>query len=197
MIAKDVTAPTEAKESQPLYPDYLRMSSLNQLMEYILTYCNSSLWPSWEDRACRSLWTWGSRSPRRPQQAQSSQECNKGVRVKSSLWYRNSGCTNCKFIELSSNYLYVSIADSWLEQSELTTEGLDEMALMCAERGCLVFRDQDFGNIGFEKQKEIARHFGTVNPFYRLMLMCSLRSHFLFFYLVVFSTKPSSLLSSL
>lgn len=34
------------------------------------------------------------------------------------------------------------------------------MALMCAERGCLVFRDQDFGNIGFAKQKEIARHFG-------------------------------------
>lgn len=34
------------------------------------------------------------------------------------------------------------------------------MALMCAERGCLVFRDQDFGNIGFEKQKEIASHFG-------------------------------------
>lgn len=41
------------------------------------------------------------------------------------------------------------------------------MALMCAERGCLVFRDQDFGNIGFQKQKEIARHFGKIKPLYR------------------------------
>lgn len=30
------------------------------------------------------------------------------------------------------------------------------MALLCAQRGCLVFRDQGFTNLGFEKQKEIA-----------------------------------------
>jgi len=41
-------------------------------------------------------------------------------------------------------------------KSELSTQGLDELALMVAERGCLVFRDQDFTNMGFEKQKKIA-----------------------------------------
>ncbi|KAI2731750.1 hypothetical protein DTO012A8_10237 [Penicillium roqueforti] len=40
--------------------------------------------------------------------------------------------------------------------SELSTEGLDELALMVADRGCLVFRDQTFTDLGFEEQKRIA-----------------------------------------
>lgn len=51
------------------------------------------------------------------------------------------------------------------------------MALLCAERGCLVFRDQEFGNIGFEKQKEIARHFGKTRILYPLVVRRSLRSY--------------------
>ncbi|KAF4772203.1 hypothetical protein N7455_009110 [Penicillium solitum] len=47
--------------------------------------------------------------------------------------------------------------------SELSKQGLDELALMVAERGCLVFRDQDFTNLGFEKQKKIASHFGPLH----------------------------------
>jgi sulfonate dioxygenase len=47
--------------------------------------------------------------------------------------------------------------------SELSSEGLDEMALLCAERGCLVFRDQKYTDIGFEKQKKIAEHFGPLH----------------------------------
>ncbi|KAJ5394826.1 uncharacterized protein N7487_009129 [Penicillium crustosum] len=31
------------------------------------------------------------------------------------------------------------------------------------ERGCLVFRNQDFTDLGFEKQKEIASHFGPLH----------------------------------
>jgi sulfonate dioxygenase len=53
------------------------------------------------------------------------------------------------------------------------------MALMCAERGCLVFRDQDFGNIGFEKQKEIARHFGKIKDLYRSTFRNGLCSYIL------------------
>ncbi|KAJ9143863.1 Taurine catabolism dioxygenase TauD/TfdA [Pleurostoma richardsiae] len=47
--------------------------------------------------------------------------------------------------------------------SELSDAGLDELALLCAQRGCLVFRDQEFAKIGFEKQKKIASHFGPLH----------------------------------
>lgn len=47
--------------------------------------------------------------------------------------------------------------------SKLSKAGLDEMAYLCAERGCLIFRDQDFVDIGFEAQKNIASHFGPLH----------------------------------
>ncbi|KAH8881763.1 putative alpha-ketoglutarate-dependent sulfonate dioxygenase [Thozetella sp. PMI_491] len=47
--------------------------------------------------------------------------------------------------------------------SQLSKAGLDELAYLCADRGCLVFRDQDFTRLGFEKQKEIASHFGPLH----------------------------------
>ncbi|KEZ44034.1 hypothetical protein SAPIO_CDS3762 [Scedosporium apiospermum] len=47
--------------------------------------------------------------------------------------------------------------------SELSKEGLDELALLAAERGVVVFRDQDFADIGFERQLEIARHYGPLH----------------------------------
>lgn len=50
-----------------------------------------------------------------------------------------------------------------VQLDQLSPEGLDELALMCAERGCLVFRDQNFTNIGFEAQKRIAEHFGPLH----------------------------------
>lgn len=50
-----------------------------------------------------------------------------------------------------------------VEIAELSQEGLDEMALLCAERGCLVFRNQKFVDIGFEAQKKIASHFGPLH----------------------------------
>lgn len=44
-----------------------------------------------------------------------------------------------------------------VQLSDLSTEGLDELALMAAERGCLVFRDQKFIDLGFEQQRNIVR----------------------------------------
>ncbi|KAL5046897.1 hypothetical protein BDW71DRAFT_197244 [Aspergillus fruticulosus] len=45
--------------------------------------------------------------------------------------------------------------------SQLTPAGLDQVALLAAQRGAL--RDQDSANIGLERQLAIARHFGTLH----------------------------------
>ncbi|KKY21688.1 putative alpha-ketoglutarate-dependent taurine dioxygenase [Phaeomoniella chlamydospora] len=50
-----------------------------------------------------------------------------------------------------------------VQLSQLSSEGLDELALMAAKRGALVFRNQDFRDIGFEAQKKIVRHFGPLH----------------------------------
>ncbi|KAF8659949.1 hypothetical protein AX16_001685 [Volvariella volvacea WC 439] len=49
-----------------------------------------------------------------------------------------------------------------VQLSQLTKEALDELALLAAERKVLVFRDQDWKDIGPERQIEIARHFGPI-----------------------------------
>lgn len=50
-----------------------------------------------------------------------------------------------------------------VQLSQLNEAGLNELALLAAQRGALVFRDQDFGDIGFEAQKKIVRHFGPLH----------------------------------
>lgn len=48
--------------------------------------------------------------------------------------------------------------------TDLSPAALDELALLLAERGCVVFRDQNaFLNAGFEAQKKIAAHFGPLH----------------------------------
>lgn len=47
--------------------------------------------------------------------------------------------------------------------SELSAQGLDELALLTAERGCVVLREQKFNDIGFDKQAKIASHFGPLH----------------------------------
>ncbi|KAF4470978.1 hypothetical protein FALBO_2106 [Fusarium albosuccineum] len=47
--------------------------------------------------------------------------------------------------------------------SKLSSEGLDEVALLAAERGVLVFRDQDFADVGFDRQREIVKHYGPLH----------------------------------
>lgn len=44
-----------------------------------------------------------------------------------------------------------------VQLSQLSKEGLDELALYAAERKVLLFRDQDFKDLGFDRQIEIAR----------------------------------------
>lgn len=50
-----------------------------------------------------------------------------------------------------------------VQLSQLNEAGLNELALYAAQRGALVFRAQDFGDIGFEAQKKIVRHFGPLH----------------------------------
>ncbi|WVQ79203.1 hypothetical protein IAT38_001299 [Cryptococcus sp. DSM 104549] len=47
--------------------------------------------------------------------------------------------------------------------SQLSKEGLDDLALLAAERGVLVFRGQDFKDIGVERQLDTVRHFGRLH----------------------------------
>ncbi|KAI0270691.1 alpha-ketoglutarate catabolism dioxygenase [Gloeopeniophorella convolvens] len=49
-----------------------------------------------------------------------------------------------------------------IQLSELSKEGLDEIALFVAQRKLVVLRDQDFKDLSPERQIEIARHFGPI-----------------------------------
>ncbi|KAN0112187.1 TauD domain containing protein [Hyaloscypha variabilis] len=50
-----------------------------------------------------------------------------------------------------------------LQLSELTDVQKDELALLIAERGVVVFRGQDFKDIGVEKQKAFGSYFGRLH----------------------------------
>jgi alpha-ketoglutarate-dependent taurine dioxygenase len=52
---------------------------------------------------------------------------------------------------------------SGVQLSELSDAQKDELALLVAERGVVVFRDQDFKDIGTEKQKQFAQYFGRLH----------------------------------
>ncbi|KAL1408006.1 hypothetical protein Q8F55_004803 [Vanrija albida] len=52
---------------------------------------------------------------------------------------------------------------SGVQLSQLTPAGLDQVALLAAERGVVVFRDQDFADIGPDKQRELVSHFGPLH----------------------------------
>lgn len=50
-----------------------------------------------------------------------------------------------------------------IQLSQLSPEQLDDLALLAAERGVVIFRDQDFADIGPEKQREYGAHFGHLH----------------------------------
>ena len=52
---------------------------------------------------------------------------------------------------------YLGTEISGVQISELTKEGLDELALFTAERKVLIFRNQDFKDIGPDRQIELAK----------------------------------------
>ncbi|THH30389.1 hypothetical protein EUX98_g3798 [Antrodiella citrinella] len=57
---------------------------------------------------------------------------------------------------------YLGTEVTGIQISNLSSEGLDELALLAAERKVLVFPDQDFKDLAPEKQIAIARHFGPI-----------------------------------
>lgn len=50
-----------------------------------------------------------------------------------------------------------------LQLSQLSDVQKNELALLIAERGVVVFRDQDFKDIGAQKQKEFGEYFGRLH----------------------------------
>lgn len=50
-----------------------------------------------------------------------------------------------------------------LQLSKLSNQQKDELALLIAERGVVVFRGQDFKDIGQEKQKAFGSYFGPLH----------------------------------
>ncbi|GAA5893675.1 hypothetical protein JCM6882_007875 [Rhodosporidiobolus microsporus] len=50
-----------------------------------------------------------------------------------------------------------------VQLSQLSPDALDDLALLAAERGLVVFRDQDFKDIGIPRQLEIAKHYGRLH----------------------------------
>lgn len=52
---------------------------------------------------------------------------------------------------------------SGIQLSQLSDAQKDDLALLIAERGVVVFRDQDFKDIGPEKQKEFGKYFGRLH----------------------------------
>jgi len=50
-----------------------------------------------------------------------------------------------------------------IQLSQLTDDQKNELALLIAERGVVVFRGQDFKDIGVEKQKEFGKYFGPLH----------------------------------
>lgn len=59
-----------------------------------------------------------------------------------------------------------------LQLSSLTDTQKNELALLIAERGVVVFRDQDFKDIGSEKQKEFGEYFGKLHIHVSLSKPC-------------------------
>ncbi|KIJ14840.1 hypothetical protein PAXINDRAFT_163237 [Paxillus involutus ATCC 200175] len=60
-----------------------------------------------------------------------------------------------------SPYLGTEIAG--IQISQLSEEGLDELALYAAERKVLIFRDQDFKDIDADRQIELTQRFGRIH----------------------------------
>jgi alpha-ketoglutarate-dependent taurine dioxygenase len=50
-----------------------------------------------------------------------------------------------------------------VQLTDLNDAALDELALLTAQRGCVVFRAQKFAEVGFEEQKRIAAYFGPLH----------------------------------
>ncbi|KIJ64056.1 hypothetical protein HYDPIDRAFT_112584 [Hydnomerulius pinastri MD-312] len=58
---------------------------------------------------------------------------------------------------------YLGTEVTGIQLSQLSEEGLDELALYAAERKVLIFRDQDFKDLGADKQIELTKRYGRIH----------------------------------
>ncbi|KAG2016234.1 alpha-ketoglutarate-dependent taurine dioxygenase [Coprinopsis cinerea AmutBmut pab1-1] len=58
---------------------------------------------------------------------------------------------------------YIGTELSGVQLSQLSKEGLDELALLAAQRKVLILRDQDFQDLPAEKLIELTSHFGPIH----------------------------------
>jgi len=72
---------------------------------------------------------------------------------------------------------YLGTEISGVQISELTKEGLDELALFTAERKVLIFRDQNFKDIGPDHQIKLAKLVFSIPIFESCLTAISIR-HF-------------------
>ncbi|KAF2220055.1 hypothetical protein BDZ85DRAFT_291478 [Elsinoe ampelina] len=72
----------------------------------------------------------------------------------------NKGLPDLKVTKLTPR---IGTEITGLQLSQLTDEQKSELALLTAERGVVVFRDQDFKDIGPEKQKAFGEYFGKLH----------------------------------
>lgn len=72
----------------------------------------------------------------------------------------NSGDPNVVITRLTPR---VGTEIKGLQLSQLSDAQKNELALLIAERGVVVFRDQDFKDIGPQKQKEFGQYFGRLH----------------------------------
>ncbi|KAF9235981.1 hypothetical protein BU15DRAFT_89376 [Melanogaster broomeanus] len=66
-------------------------------------------------------------------------------------------------VKLSHISPYLGTEITGVQISQLSEEGLDELALYAAERKVLIFRDQDFKDIGADRQIELTKTFGRIH----------------------------------
>ncbi|KAL4815134.1 hypothetical protein BDW67DRAFT_176642 [Aspergillus spinulosporus] len=79
---------------------------------------------------------------------------------RASATYDNLLTDNVKAVELTPN---IGTEILGIQLSSLTPAQKDDLALLAAERGVVVFRNQDFADIGPERQREFGRHFGPLH----------------------------------
>ncbi|KAL4907733.1 hypothetical protein BDW74DRAFT_189179 [Aspergillus multicolor] len=80
--------------------------------------------------------------------------------LRASPSYANLITDNVKTIEITPN---IGTELVGVQLSSLTPVQKDDLALLAAERGVVLFRNQDFADIGPEKQREFGRHFGPLH----------------------------------
>lgn len=73
-------------------------------------------------------------------------------------------------VEIKNISPFLGAIVSGVQISQLTSEGLDELALLAAEKKVVAFRDQDFKDLSPERQIEIARCVPCINSEWNMKL---------------------------